>query len=398
MERDEESGLSYQGARYYAPWLGQWTSCEPSPLIDGTNLFAFVKQNPVLFVDPSGHGPDEQKLGKKNEKVIKKQQDAANKRRAQENRTPVEVKRQQGVGGKREVIPDEVKWLKGGTSDRRVIEAKGRHVGSESNRTPASRKADIIANLEQAKDQLKALQAAGEVGETARANVLRVIWDSDKGKSSAAARPEWTQEAEDARDKWVGEAQDPSERALRERVKVTTTTHDRLLKATRESKVRARGQGLDGTPGKGFVGTALDILSLIDIASDVSSGEYKSAATKSGILVVSATIPGASEVLFGLAILETSRDPQLLQISEAIGEHAEDYTGSHLFGGLATAGAHVMLSTGVAAGKMIMGMLPSSAQWAITHHSAGSLIPAGIVTPFLVGPGLRGLHRYPGQP
>ena len=27
-ERDEESGLYYHGARYYAPWLGRWISCE----------------------------------------------------------------------------------------------------------------------------------------------------------------------------------------------------------------------------------------------------------------------------------------------------------------------------------------------------------------------------------
>ena len=29
-ERDEETGLNYHGARYYAPWLGRWTSCDPS--------------------------------------------------------------------------------------------------------------------------------------------------------------------------------------------------------------------------------------------------------------------------------------------------------------------------------------------------------------------------------
>ena len=37
-ERDEESGLHYHGARYYAPWLGRWTSCDPKGFIDGTNL------------------------------------------------------------------------------------------------------------------------------------------------------------------------------------------------------------------------------------------------------------------------------------------------------------------------------------------------------------------------
>jgi RHS repeat-associated protein len=29
-ERDEESGFSYHGARYYAPWLGRWTAGDPS--------------------------------------------------------------------------------------------------------------------------------------------------------------------------------------------------------------------------------------------------------------------------------------------------------------------------------------------------------------------------------
>ena len=31
-ERDEESGLYYHGARYYAPWLGRWVSCDPKGL------------------------------------------------------------------------------------------------------------------------------------------------------------------------------------------------------------------------------------------------------------------------------------------------------------------------------------------------------------------------------
>ena len=28
-ERDEETGLYYHGARYYAPWLGRWTAADP---------------------------------------------------------------------------------------------------------------------------------------------------------------------------------------------------------------------------------------------------------------------------------------------------------------------------------------------------------------------------------
>ncbi|MGH8546431.1 MAG: RHS repeat-associated core domain-containing protein, partial [Gammaproteobacteria bacterium] len=53
-ERDEETGFSYHGARYYAPWLGRWASCDPSGLVDGANLFAYVASNPLRHVDPSG--------------------------------------------------------------------------------------------------------------------------------------------------------------------------------------------------------------------------------------------------------------------------------------------------------------------------------------------------------
>jgi RHS repeat-associated protein len=53
-ERDEESGLYYHGARYYAAWLGRWTSSDPQGLADGINLFCFCACNPILFSDKSG--------------------------------------------------------------------------------------------------------------------------------------------------------------------------------------------------------------------------------------------------------------------------------------------------------------------------------------------------------
>lgn len=53
-ERDEENGFYYHGARYYAPWLGRWTSCDPAELKDGENLYLFSRNNPIKFVDPNG--------------------------------------------------------------------------------------------------------------------------------------------------------------------------------------------------------------------------------------------------------------------------------------------------------------------------------------------------------
>lgn len=38
-ERDEETGLSYRGARYYAPWLARWTSAGPGGGMDDLNLY-----------------------------------------------------------------------------------------------------------------------------------------------------------------------------------------------------------------------------------------------------------------------------------------------------------------------------------------------------------------------
>jgi RHS repeat-associated protein len=54
MERDEESGLSYHMARYYAPWLGRWTACDPAGLIDAFSLYVYAGNNPLKLVDPSG--------------------------------------------------------------------------------------------------------------------------------------------------------------------------------------------------------------------------------------------------------------------------------------------------------------------------------------------------------
>ena len=57
MERDDETGLGYHTARYYAPWLGRWTSADLSGLIDGLNRFAYCRGSPVTLSDPNGSSP-----------------------------------------------------------------------------------------------------------------------------------------------------------------------------------------------------------------------------------------------------------------------------------------------------------------------------------------------------
>lgn len=62
-ERDEETGLYYHGARYYAPWLGMWVSCDPSGMVDGLNLYVYVRGNPINLYDSSGLEPEDPKEG-----------------------------------------------------------------------------------------------------------------------------------------------------------------------------------------------------------------------------------------------------------------------------------------------------------------------------------------------
>ncbi len=58
MERDDETGLYLMGARYYAGWLGRWTSADPMGIgADGPGLYNYTRGSPVTLSDPSGHEP-----------------------------------------------------------------------------------------------------------------------------------------------------------------------------------------------------------------------------------------------------------------------------------------------------------------------------------------------------
>jgi RHS repeat-associated protein len=59
-ERDNETGLYACGDRYYAPWLGRWTSADPIGTADGHNVYAYVRNDPVNWTDPTGNCKEEQ--------------------------------------------------------------------------------------------------------------------------------------------------------------------------------------------------------------------------------------------------------------------------------------------------------------------------------------------------
>jgi RHS repeat-associated protein len=57
-ELDDETGLYYYGARYYDPRTSVWENVDPSwgtPDQIDKSPYAYVQNNPVVFVDPDGH-------------------------------------------------------------------------------------------------------------------------------------------------------------------------------------------------------------------------------------------------------------------------------------------------------------------------------------------------------
>jgi RHS repeat-associated protein len=53
-ERDEESGLNYHSARYYAPWISRWTACDPLGAAETHNAYRYCQCSPLLQVDTGG--------------------------------------------------------------------------------------------------------------------------------------------------------------------------------------------------------------------------------------------------------------------------------------------------------------------------------------------------------
>ena len=59
-ERDEESGLTYHGARHYAAPLGRWVSADPAGPADATGLYEYARSNPMSLRDASGRDSESQ--------------------------------------------------------------------------------------------------------------------------------------------------------------------------------------------------------------------------------------------------------------------------------------------------------------------------------------------------
>ena len=51
---DQETGLHYNGFRYYSPETGRYLTSDPIGLNGGLNTYVYVENNPQKYIDPDG--------------------------------------------------------------------------------------------------------------------------------------------------------------------------------------------------------------------------------------------------------------------------------------------------------------------------------------------------------
>jgi RHS repeat-associated protein len=131
-ERDDETGFYNHGVRYYAPWLGRWTSCDPAQTRVGLNFYEYVDANPVQYVDKHGLEPDSAVAGDGRNPVLNHEVGTTGEESL--------VERLRGAGQRiREEVSRVIKPGKGGSTvdimtETRSLEKKVMDIGTESYR------------------------------------------------------------------------------------------------------------------------------------------------------------------------------------------------------------------------------------------------------------------------
>jgi len=84
MERDQETGLACHGVRYYAHWLGRWTSADPSALAGGMNAYLYCAASPTCHIDVSGLAPKKYQKQRGKDTAAKQKEFKANQESAKQ--------------------------------------------------------------------------------------------------------------------------------------------------------------------------------------------------------------------------------------------------------------------------------------------------------------------------
>lgn len=377
-ERDEESGLYYHGARYYASWLGRWMSCDPVPY---ENLYSYAALNPITRTDPNGRqpvnptsGPYRTVRGDHVHQVASRTAGPGAKRTSASefwgaHSINTKSPGYNDAGGQRvETAINRAQWGKdiNGTpakTGRVTINATGQtNVGT-------TRAAQQSPWFEDVKSFYK-LREAGLSPDDA----LREVSQSADQLERAGATPERVPNAPRSTPKALTAAQtlsqqDPTRISGQSNLEsippeaapapkpvaepsLATTPSPKVAEPSPSPAPRVptanqptKGVLLRAAAGKlgkvlGAVGVAVAVK---DIYTSVKKGEYGHAAVTTGATALSFT-PVAPLVLGGGVIAKYYTDPTVEQRAFSAGDWVQEHTGSSIAGGLASAGTAVGLS------------------------------------------------------
>jgi RHS repeat-associated protein len=134
-QRDGESGFNYHGARYYASWLGKWTSCDPKGMVDGANLYQYARSNPIRFVDSAG--TDSQDKNKPNQAGSGAGADPLEARRREYENLPRSAKDQISFEDYMRHFEKKADAKESGNADKKADEAPKKDPNEDPNRDKA---------------------------------------------------------------------------------------------------------------------------------------------------------------------------------------------------------------------------------------------------------------------
>ncbi len=147
-ERDDESGLSYHGARYYAPTFARWLQCDPAGMEDHINLYVFTRNNPINLVDRDG----------RNSTKLDEAEAALIEARGNQNKLVHQLEKALITKGEQEVaIAQREKTIGQIESDLKDLDKK-RRLGP-GDKSIAGRKEELEASLVKNKEKLASIKA-----------------------------------------------------------------------------------------------------------------------------------------------------------------------------------------------------------------------------------------------
>lgn len=343
MERDEESGLSYHIARYYAPWLGKWVACDPAGLSGGLNLYTFSGDSPAMLVDPMGYAPKRYEVQRARDTAAKEREMVENLYKARDQaftKDPMQ-NRANRLGGKRGKTPIEHHHHKG------VRE-------SAKTRLPPSEMGDPMSSVWSTKTDPTVKAGIGDVP----------VWDKNFSKTGGklrtvhnvakhldfdeqAKRPKNAKGLEDAAN--ASKERLPATADLTERAKMDWAKNGPDWKGYQPLERNAGTAKAEG--GRFSMASAETVMNVAGGAAiagqaikDLHEGNYAAAATHGaegvGAYVVLSRVPWLAPLAIMKGTIDAYDDDVKADANNA-GERVENATGSHILGAVVAANAAV---------------------------------------------------------